>query len=376
MNKKEKANISFAAINPYAESNIVTSKETSCAGREWIEWGDNNLYPEFLQSLYDNVPTLQSTIEGCVDYAAGDEVVIAPLNDSLEPGVMNLKGDTIEEQTRDVGRDLFQFGGFALQIIRNAQGGNAEVHYVDMRFLRCNKDCTVFYYSENWGKGGRKKVVIYPAFMPNLDWNALTDEERNKHASSILYVKKSRKKTYPVPCYAAAVKACEIERCVDDFHLNAINNGFTGSYIINFNNGVPTDNVKEEIEEEFNEKFSGHENAGRIGFSWNPNKESATTIEKVEVEDFGEKYKSLESNSRQKIFTAFRANPNLFGIPTESLGFSQEEYESAFRLFNRTMIRPAQKLIADAYDKIYGRAGVLTVTPFSMEESATEKEVN
>lgn len=376
MNKKEKANISFAAINPYAESNIVTPKETSYAGREWVEWGDNNLYPEFLQSLYDNVPTLQSTIEGCVDYAAGDEVVIAPLNDSLEPGVMNLKGDTIEEQARDVERDLFQFGGFALQVIRNAQGGNAEVHYVDVRFLRCNKDCTVFYYSENWGKGGRKNVVVYPAFMPNLDWNALTDEERNRHASSILYVKRSRKKTYPVPCYAAAVKACEIERCVDDFHLNAINNGFTGSYIINFNNGVPTDNVKEEIEEEFNEKFSGHENAGRIGFSWNPNKESATTIEKVEVEDFGEKYKSLESNSRQKIFTAFRANPNLFGIPTESLGFSQEEYESAFRLFNRTMIRPAQKLIADAYDKIYGRAGVLTITPFSMEESATEKEVN
>lgn len=376
MNNKEKANISFAAINPYAESNIVTPKETSYAGREWIEWGDNNLYPEFLQSLYDNVPTLQSIIEGCVDYAAGDEIVIAPLNDSLEPGVMNLKGDTIEEQARDTERDLFQFGGFALQVIRNAQGGNAEVHYVDMRFLRCNKDCNVFYYSENWGKGGRKNVVVYPAFMPNLDWNALTDEERNRHASSILYVKRSRKKTYPVPCYAAAVKACEIERCVDDFHLNAINNGFTGSYIINFNNGVPIDSVKEEIEEEFNEKFSGHENAGRIGFSWNPNKESATTIEKVEVEDFGEKYKSLESNSRQKIFTAFRANPNLFGIPTESLGFSQEEYESAFRLFNRTMIRPAQKLLADAYDKIYGRAGVLTITPFSMEESATEKEVN
>ena len=376
MSNKTKANISFAAINPYSESNIVTPKETLYTGREWVEWGDSNQYPEFLQALYDNVPTLQSIIEGCVDYAAGDEIVIVPLNDTLEPGVMNLKGDTIEEQVNDLDRDFFQFGGFALQVIRNAQGGIAEVYFVDMRFLRCNKECDVFYYSEHWGKGGKKNVVVYPAFMPNLDWNALSDEERNRHASSILYVKRSRKKTYPVPCYAAAVKACEIERCVDDFHLNAINNGFTGSYIINFNNGVPDDNIKEEIEDSFNEKFSGHENAGRIGFSWNPNKESATTIEKVEVEDFGEKYKSLESNSRQKIFTAFRANPNLFGIPTESLGFSQEEYESAFRLFNRTMIRPAQKLIADAYDKIYGRAGVLTITPFSMEESATEKEVN
>lgn len=372
----KKANFSFAAINPYAESNIISPEEKQYTGKEYVEWGDGNMYPEFLQALYDNVPTLKSIIDGCVDYTVGNNITILPLNESLAPGTMNVKGDTIEGQVRDVAGDYFQAGGFALQVIRNGFGGIAEVHYIDISFLRSNKENTVFYYSEKWNKGGRKDVVVYPAFMQNLDWNALSNEERNRHASSILYVKKSNKRTYPVPCYAAAVKACEIERCIDDFHLNAINNGFTGSYIINFNNGVPDDHVKEEIEDSFNEKFSGHENAGRIGFSWNPNKESATTIEKVEVEDFGEKYKSLESNSRQKIFTAFRANPNLFGIPTESLGFSQEEYESAFRLFNRTMIRPVQQLIADAYDKIYGRKGVLTITPFSMEESATEKEVN
>lgn len=373
---KPKANISFAAINPYAESNIITPKETKYTGKEFVEWGDGNQYPEYLQALYDNVPTLKSIIDGCVDYAVGDGVSILPLTDTLPNGVMNLKGDTIIEQVRDVSFDCFFAGGLALQVIRNGYGDPVETHYIDMRFLRANKECTVFYYSENWSKGGKKDVIVYPAFMPNLDWNALTDEERNRHASSILYVKKSHKKTYPVPCYAAAVKACEIERCVDDFHLNAINNGFTGSYIINFNNGVPEDNIKEEIEDSFNEKFSGHENAGRIGFSWNPNKESATTIEKVDVEDFGEKYKSLEANSRQKIFTAFRANPNLFGIPTESLGFSQEEYESAFRLFNRTMIRPIQTMIADAYDKIYGKTGVLTIKPFTLGESVTEKVVN
>ena len=373
---KSKANISFAAINPYAESNIISPKETKYTGKEFVEWGDGNQYPEYLQALYDNVPTLKSIIDGCVDYAVGDGVSILPLTDSLPNGVMNLKGDTIVEQVRDVSFDCFFAGGLALQVIRNGFGDSVETHYIDVRFLRANKECTVFYYSENWSKGGKKDVIVYPAFMPNLDWNALTDEERNRHASSILYVKKSHKKTYPVPCYAAAIKACEIERCVDDFHLNAINNGFTGSYIINFNNGVPEDNIKEEIEDSFNEKFSGHENAGRIGFSWNPNKESATTIEKVDVEDFGEKYKSLEANSRQKIFTAFRANPNLFGIPTESLGFSQEEYESAFRLFNRTMIRPIQTMIADAYDKIYGKTGVLTIKPFTLDESVTEKVVN
>jgi capsid portal protein len=291
-------------------------------------------------------------------------------------GIMNGRGDTIQEQIRDIAQDYEMYGGFALQVIRGRDGKPSEVYYIDMRYLRMNKECNVFYYSENWQKKGKNKVVVYPKFMPELDWLKLTDEERDRNASSILFVKDNRKQTYPSPRYAASVKPCEIERCIDDFHLNAINNGFSGSQIINFNNGKPTPEVMAEIEEDFNDKFSGHQNAGRIAFSWNESTASATTIEQVQVEDFGEKYQSLERTARQRIFTAFRANPNLFGIPTESLGFSSEEYESAFRLFNRTMIKPVQRKIADAYDKIYGQKGVLTIVPFSIDEgSQTDKAV-
>ena len=145
---------------------------------------------------------------------------------------------------------------------------------------------------------------------------------------------------------------------------------------INFNNGVPSDEMKEEIERGVNEKFAGHTNAGRIAIAWNENKDSAVTITEPRVLDFGEKYKALASHVRQQIFTAFRANPNLFGIPTESLGFSQEEYESAFRLYNRTMVRPVQRQIVETYEYIYGKPGVLTIKPFSIEETTQETNVN
>ena len=374
---KERANVSFLAIDPYVETHIVSPKERKLPGKDFIEWGTNNLYPEFLSDLYDNVATLKSVIDGCVDYIAGDEVTILPLRQGMD-GVMNSRGDTIMEQVKDIAHDEEKIGGFALQVIRGKDGNPSEVYYIDIRHLRTNEECDVFYYCENWKKPGKKKVIVYPKFMPSIaeKWLTLTDEERDRHASSILYVKGNKRQTYPSPRYAASVKSCEIERCIDDFHLNAINNGFTGSYVINFNNGKPTPEAMEEIEDNFNEKFSGHQNAGRIAFSWNESRTTATTIEQVQVQDFGEKYKSLENTSRQRIFTAFRANPNLFGIPTENLGFSSEEYESAFRLFNRTHVRPIQKKIADAYDKIYGQKGVLTIVPFSMDEgSGTEKVV-
>ena len=376
MKSNERANVAFTAINPYVESNIVSSKEKKSPGKDFVEWGDGNLYPEYLQDLYENVATLKSIIDGCVDYIAGDDVTILPLRPGMD-GVMNSKGDTIVEQVRDVAMNDEKFGGFALQVIRGIDGKPSEVYNIDLRFLRANKECDVFYYCEDWAKKGAKKVLVYPKFMSNISdkWATMTDEERSRHASSILFVKDVRTQTYPSPKYAASVKSCEIERCIDDFHLNAINNGFTGSYIVNFNNGVPSPEVQEEIEENFNEKFAGHQNAGRIGFCWNQSKATATSLEQIKVEDFGEKYKSLEASARQRIFTAFKANPNLFGIPTENLGFSSEEYESAFRLFNRTQIRPIQRKIADAYDKIYGQKGVLTIVPFSMDENSARDTI-
>ena len=372
MSSTERANVAFAAIEPYLESHIVSAKETRLAGKDFIEWGENNLYPDYLLDLYKNVATLKSIIDGCVDYIAGDDVTIQPLRTGMD-GVMNGKGDTIVEQVRDIAKDYELYGGFALQVVRGRDGKPSEVYYIDMRYLRMNKECNVFYYCEDWAKRGRKGVIVYPKFMPSLDWLALTDEERNMHASSILFVKDIRTQTYPAPKYAASVKSCEIERCIDDFHLNSINNGFFGSAVINFNNGVPSPEMQMAIEEDFCEKFSGQSNAGRIAFAWNNSKANAISIDQMQVSDFGEKYQSLEKSARQRIFTAFKANPNLFGIPTESLGFSSEEYESAFRLFNRTQIRPIQRKIADAYDKIYNQKGVLTIVPFSMDEgSATD----
>ena len=374
-NKPARARISFAAIDPYVDTNIILPVEKFVSAKDLMEWGTRNSYPDYLLDLYNNVPTLRAIINGNIDFIAGDDVSIQPLTQHLPNGIMNNRGDHIREQIKDISKDYEIYGGFALQIIRNLIGEVAEVYYIDMRFLRTNKEGNVFYYCEDWSKSVRKDVIVYPAFIPNLNWDALDDEARNRKASSILYVKNIHTQVYPAPLYAASIKACEIERLIDDFHLSDINNHFVSSAIINFNNGIPDDEVKEQIEREFTEKFCGASNGGRTAFSWNPNKESATDIVEFEVKDFGERYKSLSDHSRQQIFTAFRANPNLFGIPTEGNGFANEQYAESFKLYNRTQIKPVQRMIADAYDKIYGQPKVLTIVPFSMD-GESEGNVN
>ena len=374
-NKPSRASFSFAAIDPYVDNKMILPVERFVSGKDLVEWGNRNAYPDYLLDLYNNVPTLRSIINGNIDFITGDDVSILPLTDNLPNGQMNNRGDNIREQIKDIAKDYEIYGGFALQIIRNLIGMVAEVYYIDMRFLRTNKEGNVFYYCEDWSKSGKKDVIVYPAFMPNLNWDTLDDEQRNRNASSILYVKNVHTQVYPAPLYAASIKACEIERLIDDFHINSLQNQFVSSAIINFNNGDPGDEMKKEIEDAINEKFAGAANGGRIMLSFNKNKESATDIVEFEVKDFGERYKALSEHSRQQIFTAFRANPNLFGIPTEGNGFANEQYAESFKLYNRTQIQPVQKLIADTYDKIYSTKGVLTIVPFSMD-GETEDNIN
>ena len=371
----EKRHVSFAAIDQYVETNIVLPTE-KVTNRDFVEWGKGNNYPGYLLDLYNNVTTLRSIINGNIDFVTGDDVTILPLGDRFAEGIMNSRGDLITDIVRDLAKDYNLYGGFALQIIRDHNGDVAEIYYIDMRFIRSNKENDVFYYNEHWEKGGRKDVIIYPKFLRNLDWASLTDEERDRHASSILFVKNVHTQVYPAPMYAASVLSCEIEKAISQYHWNSLNNNFCPDIIINFNNGDPGDEIKEEIVSDLEEKFSGYQNGKRFMVSFNKDRMSAVTIDAIKTDDFSERYKALEESCRRQIFAAFRAQPLLFGLNMDvSTGFSTDEFEQTFKLYNRTQVRPVQRLIADAFDRIYGSKGVLTIKPFSLE-SDTEQEVN
>lgn len=358
--ENSKITVTFAAIKPYLESHVVKPVEVQQAGRDWVAWGKDNTYPDYVDGLRREAATLRSVIDGVTDYVVGDRVDgVALVGDKY----VNGDRDTWRDFIKALGYDYATFGGFAFEVIRNEAGQVAELYWIDFRYLRTNRTRDVFWYSEDWSKRwGKKKDLVIPGFLPDAFGVA----------SSIVYYTGSRRQVYPECPFGAAVIAAELERAIDEYHWNTMNNGFTGSYIVNFNNGNPPDEVKDEIEAQFNKKFSGHQNAGRIMFSWNPSKEAMTTLQEMKTSDFADKYDALAKRCRQQLFTAYRANPNLFGIPTDNLGFSSEEYESAFKLFNRTVVQPMQAAIlaAIAYVGDWG----LNITPFTLEGPAENKE--
>ena len=355
--------VCFAAIDPYIETNIVPPTERSLSGTERVLWGPSDKYPGYIMDLYEGCPTLRSVISGCVDFITGDDVLFRG-NSST---VMNANGDRPRDVVADIALSIERLGGLAINVVRGLDGKPIHVYGLDVSTIRSNKDNTVFWYSKKWGKYNPDPVRL-PAFMPKLtgEWSTMDEQARKEAASSLLFIKGDKMHVYPSPCFSAAVKACETERSIDDYHLNSLENGFAASAIINFNNGIPSDEQKKEIEKDIYEKFAGHTNAARIAVNFSPSKDNMAVIQTLKTEDFGERYAALAKHCRQQIYTAFRANPNLFGIPTESLGFSSEEYDAAFKLFNRTHIRPIQRLITDAFEYIFGES-VLEIKPFTLD---------
>ena len=356
--------VTFAAIDKSLETTIPSFEESEMRGKKYISYGEGNQMPEYLYGLYLSVSTLKTIIDGTSNFVAGDDVYCNIDGFRFE---VNRKGDTARELVELLARDYLIYGGYALQVVRDKKGDIAELYYIDFRYLRSSKKNDLFWYSEEYDKKYSRsdKTIVYPKFVA----------EAKDVPTSIIYVKNDRSHTYPIPRYSGAIKACEIERNIDEYHLSALENGFGGSYIINFLNGIPEDEEKAEIERNVNEKWAGASNAGRIMLNFANGKENATTVEKLDVTDFSEKYKAAATRSREQIYCAFQAVPSIFGLMTESKGFSQEEFEQAFRLFNRTVVRGIQTTIVDTFDKIFQTKGSMTIKPFSIEEENNTEEV-
>jgi len=89
-------------------------------------------------------------------------------------------------------------------------------------------------------------------------------------------------------------------------------------------------------------------------------------VAKLGDDQFDKKYEALYSTAKQNLIMAFRCPSMLVGVADANNGFNSIEYESAFKLYNKTMIGPLQKTLIQAYDEILG-PGVLQIVPYTIK---------
>lgn len=359
----EKLNVAFAAINPYIEDNIIENTQKEIKGKEMVEFGDRNIYPNYLYDLYENVSVLKSIINGISGCFHNIDI-----NKPEYQKQINDNGDTIEDVVKQIIIDYCIYGGFALNVVRNRMGSIAGIYNLDFKNIRSNKKNTKFYYSEDWAKKslGRIQNVVYPAFNP----------DDVKQASSIYYYKNEKYKTYPSPTWGGSVKSAECLKHIAEFHLNSLYNGLSSDYIVNMNAGQPTPEAQEEIEDNWSEKFNGWQNGGRQILSFNPDFAHRTTIESIPQNGFIDRYNALEKSSKQDIYCSFNISPAILGLPSENTGFNDNDINESWKIANALVFEPILKIVKRTFEKIFGELDIVTIEPIGIDWGTDDKEMN
>jgi hypothetical protein len=340
---------------------------------KFVKYGDQNDYPEFLVTLFNRSAKHNAISTSKQLYIKGQGVTFS--QDGMQgDDVAKLQAfidnpnpyESLDEILNKVGLDEILFGGFYLYGVNDATGNLVELYHVDYTKIRSNSDNTEFYKSDCWlNEDGSERTNFKEGeitTIPGIDTS-------KKQKEFIYYFKSYRPniKTYTLPEYIGAVPAIITDAEIANFHRAEIQNGFKGSRMIVFKNGVPSDEEMKSVERRMKNKFTPTDAAGSmvIDFVDDPNR--VPEVIALNGDDFDKRYDALNKTIQEEIFVGHKVtSPMLFGVRTEGQLGGRAEMVDAFNLFQNTYITPKQlniEFVFNMFAPVKGRLKIKTIDP-------------
>jgi hypothetical protein len=321
---------------------------TEVRGTEWVGYGEDNNYYQHLIDRYNGSATNNACINGISQMIYGRGLdAINPTAEEYAQFRMLIDDECIQK----VASDLKLLGNAAIQVIYNIDHSKiVEIEHFPAETLRS-------------GKANDDGIIEYYYYFP--DWSKFKKSDKptpiaafgtSNSGSEILFIKpyKAGFYYYAPPDYQGGLQYAELEEEISNYHLNNILNGLAPSMLINFNNGIPDEDMQAQIEQDVQRKYGGTSNAGRFILAFNDKPEERATIDAVQLSDAHNQYQFLSTESTTKIMLAHRVvSPMLLGIKDQTgLGNNADELKTASILMDNVVIRPFQDLIIKNLNKI------------------------
>jgi len=360
------------SIFNFAQYEPPTVKETT--RDEWVEFGDKNDYYSFLINSYKNSTTNNSAINGISKLIFGRG--LSALNANKKPNEYAMMKSIIKPKAlKGVAKNLKMLGAGYFSVSYNKNHTKIlKVDYINTKLIRaekCNEDGEIvgYYFSNDWSDTRRHEPIRYSAFGTSKD------------AVEIYCLKFDSvdMKYYSEVDYLGALKYAVLEEEIADFLITDCQNSFSGTKVINFNNGTGTPESRQQIEKGVRQRLQGSK-GDKVIIAFNENKEMATTIEDIALSDAPEHYAYLSNECQAKLLNAHGiVSPMLIGVTTENSGFSSnaDEIEMATKVFYNQSVVPFQELILDAVDEFLSFNGAnldLYFKRLNLMDSIEEKQ--
>ena len=332
-------------------------------GKDYIEYGTEdwkNLYPQFLIDLYYNSSTHAAIVNATAEMIAGEDLICNEEDYNLDTYVRLKKflrnansKESLHQVIKKIAFDFKLQGAYAIHIVWNRERTEiAELYHVPVERVRAGRpnelgQVDTYFISADWSNTRTHKPYPISAFNVN-DRTA---------GSQLLYTGaySPNMDIYHTPDYIAGCNWALVDQRVAEFHLNNIENGFSGSYFISFANGIPTQEERFQIERSLTDKFVGAKNSGKFILTFSDDKTRTPEITPISVSDADKQYLALQELLVQNILTAHRVtSKTLMGIDSTN-GFSSntDELINASNFYINTVIRPFQLNILNTLQTIF-----------------------
>ena len=320
--------------------------------KEWVAYGEDNNYYWFLIQSYLQSATNNAAIRSISDQIYGEGICIDG-KEKGSPEVKELRSFIGHRCLKKIILERKMLGQAAMQVIYNKSGNDRKVVKVKhfpintLRPEKMNAEGVIegYYYHPNWAEKKRSdSLKRIPTFG-------------NSTEKIELFIIKPYLSSYDYFCppdYSGALPYAELENEIADYLLNETKNSFSGTKVINFNNGVPDIEQRELITRDVKSKLTGSRGQ-KVIVAFNENQESATTVEDISLNDAPSHYEYLANEAMHKILVGHRiTSPMLLGIKDsgKGLGNNADEIKTASQLFTSTVIAPYQDELIDALTEI------------------------
>ena len=248
-----KANLEHIALGTHQ----MKSSDEVVSNEGFIQYGSDNLFPQYLIGLYQSSPTHTALVTSIAQMVYGDGFMPHDLDSRLA----FLSWD-MADQLRKCCVDYKIQGGYALEIEwsldRSTIANVSHLPFENLRACEVNDEekVTHYKYSANWADSAVEAIDIH-TFNPKY---------AKEFPTQVLYVKPFSPGSfyYPKPDYIGALNYVELEREIGIYHINNIHNGLSPSFSIHFKNGVPPIEERNAIRNEIESQMTGSKGAGKV----------------------------------------------------------------------------------------------------------------
>lgn len=332
--------------------NIELPKIKFNRGRNLVEWGSDNLYPDYLLDLYNfsGSSTHKSIINKKVKMLCGNGIDAEGLSDKVI--------QKLEDESKKLLLDQEIFNGFALEVIFSNDGSIYDVnhvHFANVRKGYHNDDEKIireygenfFWISDDWKRYRKKEYT--PKYIREFDSDV-------RLGRSLIYFEEynpynSIKWSYPICDYSTSLNYIEIDNEISKFHLDDIKSGFMQSLMINFADGDRSKEVKAEFYRQFNRKFKGSEGQ-KLFISYSDGKDNAPEILPFEANSSDERFMMLKDVVEENIVRGHEIPPQILIVQPGKLSSTDERYE-LLQEFNNTYVVPRQKKLSQIFSNLF-----------------------